>query len=65
MDEATDAASLAGDAQSVVEDDDEEARPYVPEMSRDEIQRLDKERITKLRKLKMVLGFKRKAPATT
>jgi len=32
-------------------------------MSREEIQRADKERVTKLRRLKRMLGLKRRAPA--
>lgn len=36
----------------------------MPQISREESQRVDKERITKLRKLKQALGFKRKVPSS-
>ena len=46
---------------AAVEREDEEIDQ--PQMSREEIQRLDKERITKLRKLKRMFSVKKKAPA--
>jgi hypothetical protein len=64
MDGTNDTASIAGDVHSIA-GNSEDGEQAIPELSREEIQRLDKERITKLRKLKMMLGLKRKAPPTT
>lgn len=39
-----------------------ESLPSMPELSRTETEKLDKERLSKLRRLKTVLGFKKRAP---
>lgn len=57
-DGAADEETITADNASEVELDD-----HVPDLSQEEIQRIDKERITKLRRLKQAFGFKRKAPA--
>jgi len=66
---ATPVDATAGNAPSVgdqeegeVEGEDYDELDAPPQMSREEIQRLDKERITKLRKLKRMFSVKRKAP---
>lgn len=61
--------TVAGEAESetgVIEDGREslalESMPSMPELSRTETEKLDKERLSKLRRLKTVLGFKKRAP---
>jgi len=61
--------TVAGEVESdagVTEDGGEslalETLPSMPELSRTETEKLDKERLSKLRRLKTVLGFKKRAP---
>ncbi|KAH0290433.1 zf-C3HC-domain-containing protein [Aureobasidium namibiae CBS 147.97] len=61
--------TVAGEVESdagVTEDGREslalETLPSMPELSRTETEKLDRERLSKLRRLKTVLGFKRRAP---
>lgn len=47
---------------SIVDSEEQFTVLEMPELTREETNRLDKERASKLRRLKTVLGFKRKAP---
>lgn len=60
-----DSATPAAAAEHGVNEDEEYRVLESPVFSREEVQRQDKERITKLRKLKRVLGFKKRVPATS
>ena len=57
------AATPVGEEEAEQEADREDEEVDQPQMSREEIQRLDKERTTKLRKLKRMFSVKKKAPA--